>query len=57
MLQWTEITQSQARLPDAMILKVNVYFNRHVAPPSLTIMQQKNGNNNKCTLYIFVVIY
>ena len=41
MLQWTEIIQSQARLPDAMILKVNVYFDWHIAAPSLTIMQHK----------------
>ena len=57
MLLWTEVTQSQATLPDAMILKVNVYFDWHIAAPSLTIMQQKSGNNSMCTLYMFVVIY
>ena len=57
MLQWTEIIQSQARLPDAMILKVNVYFDWHIAGQSLTIMQHKSGNNSMSTLYIFVVIY
>ena len=56
MLQRTEITQSQARLPDAMIFKVNVYFDRHIAAPSLTIMHHKSGNNMS-TLYILVVIY
>ena len=56
MLQRTEITQSQARLPDVMIFKVNVYFDRHIAAPSLTIMQHKSGNNMS-TLYILVVIY
>ena len=50
MLQWTEVTQSPATLLDAMILKVNVYFNWHIAAPSLTIMQQKSGNNSMCTL-------
>ena len=51
MLQWTEITQSQARLPIAMILKVDVYFEWHTAEPSLTIIQQKCSKNNMGTLY------
>ena len=51
MLQWTEI------ILDAMVLKINVYFEWHIAVPSLTIMQQKCGNNNMCPLYIFVEIY
>ena len=55
MLQWTEIIQSQARLRDAIILKVNVYFEGHTPAPSLTTMQLESGN--KCTLYIFVVVY
>ena len=49
-LQWIKTTQSQARLLDAMILKVKVYFDWHIAVPSLTIMQQKCGNNNMFTL-------
>ena len=31
MLQWTERTQSQARLPDGMILKVNVCYDWYAA--------------------------
>ena len=49
MLQWTEITQSQARLHDAMILKVNVYFDWYIAAPSLTIMLQKSGTLYFCS--------
>ena len=52
----TEIIQSQASLPGAIILKVDVYFDWHMAVPSLTTMQQKSGNNKMCTLHIFVVV-
>ena len=52
----TEIIQSQASLPDAIILKVDVYFDWHTTVPSLTTMQQKSGNNKMCTLHIFVVV-
>ena len=52
----TEIIQSQGSLPDAIILKVDVYFDWHMAVPSLTTMQQKSGNNKMCTLHIFVVV-
>ena len=31
MLQWTERTQSQARLPGAMTLKVNAYYDWYTA--------------------------
>ena len=53
----TEITQSEARLPDAIILKKDVYFDRHIVASPFTIMQQESGNSNMCTFYIFVVLY
>ena len=52
----TEIIQSQASLPGSITLKVDVYFDWHMAVPSLTTMQQKSGNDKMCTLYIFVVV-
>ena len=52
----TEITQSQARLPDTRILKKHVYFDRHIVASPFIIMQQKSGNSNMCTFYIIVVL-
>ena len=56
MLQWTVITQSQVPSPNAMILKVNVYYEWHIAAPSLSIIHQESGNN-MCTFNIVEVIY
>ena len=47
------LTQPQARLTDALILKVNVYYDWYIAVSSLSII----CNNNMCTFYIFVITY